>query len=133
MSARRVTCFSLSVQHRPGVVAGLARALKQNDVDLTALWGFGMGPGQAQIICQPTDPAKFRKVASAAGWSVTEGVAFEIAGEDQVGALVDMLDRVAGAGLNLEAINAVAVAGQYGGCVWAQKGQETKLEKILGA
>jgi hypothetical protein len=133
MGVRRVTCFSLSVDHKPGVLAGVARALKQHDVDLTALWGFGIGPDRAEVICQPTDPERFRRAAEEAGWTVREGTAFEITGEDQVGALVKMLETVAGKGVNLEALNAVAVGGQYGGCVWAPKGQEEKLARILGA
>lgn len=133
MGARRVTCFVLSVAHKPGVMAEIARVLKKHDVDLTAVWGFGMGPGNAQVICQPTDPALFRKVAQAEGWKLKAGTAFEITGEDQVGALVELLDRVASKGVNLEAINAVAVSGQYGGCLWAPEGQEDALGKLLGA
>ena len=133
MGVRRVKCFSVSVEHKAGVMSEIAKKLKEHDVDLTALWGFGMGPDRAEIICQPTNGDLFKKAAESAGWTVREGTAFEITGEDRVGALVEMLDNVASKGVNIEAINAVAVGGQFGGCIWAPKGEEEKLGKILGA
>ena len=133
MGVRRVKCFSLSVEHKSGVISEIAKKLKEFDVDLTALWGFGMGSDRAEIICQPTNGGQFKKAAESAGWTIREGSAFEITGEDQVGALVEMLDNVATKGVNLEAVNVVAVGGQFGGCIWAQKGEDEKLGKILGA
>ena len=133
MGVRRVACFSLTVEHKAGVVASIARTLKDKNVDLAALWGFGMGPDRAEIICQPSDPRQFRKVAEEAGWKIREGSAFAITGEDQVGALVEMLDSVSGKGVNIEAINCVAVNRQFGGCIWAPDGEDEKLGKILGA
>lgn len=133
MGVRRVVCFSLSVEHKAGVMASVAKTLKDKRVDLGAVWGFGMGPDRAEIICQPSDPEQFRRVADDAGWTIREGVAFAITGEDQVGALVEMLASVAGKGVNIEALSCVAVNRQYGGCLWAPKGEEEKLGKILGA
>ena len=133
MGVRRIRCFSLSVDHKPGVISEIVKTLKEHSIDLTALWGFGMGSDRAEIICQPTDPERFKKTAEGAGWKIKEGSAFEINGEDQVGILVDMLDRIAGKGVNIEAVNVVAVAGQYGGCIWAQEGEDDKLGEILGA
>lgn len=133
MGVRRIRCFSLAVEHKAGVMASVAKTLKAKNVDLAAVWGFGMGSDRAEIICQPSDPELFRKVADEAGWTIREGSAFAFTGEDQVGALVEMLDSVAGKGINVEAITCVAVNRQYGGCVWAQEGEADKLGKILGA
>jgi ACT domain-containing protein len=62
---------------------------------------------------------------------VKEGSCFHLAGEDRVGALSDTLDRVAQEGINLQAVDAIALKGQYAAYVWAEEKDIERLARVL--
>ena len=130
MAIRRAKSFQFSVEAKPGTLAAVTKVLKENEVDLSGLWGFGIGQGKGEIIAVPKDPEKFKQAATKAGWTVKESTCLEISGEDKVGALVEALDKVAAEGANLHALNAVTLSGQYGGTIWSE--EIDKVAKILG-
>lgn len=131
METKRVKYFSISVQDRPGELARVARRLKEANVDLAGLWGFGVGQGKAQIFAVPKNPDQFRQTAMKADWVIKEGTCFQVVAEDRVGVLVETLDRVSGEGINLHAVDAIAVGGRCGCYVWPEEKDVERLGKVL--
>ena len=133
MEIKRVKYFSIPVQDRPGELARMARKLKDAKVDLAGLWGFGVGQGKAQIFAVPKNPDQFKQAAQKTDWMFKEGTCFQVMGEDKGGALVETLDRISSEGINLHAVDAIAVGGRFGCYVWAEEKDVEKLAKVLKA
>src|SRR3989304_2224027 len=131
MDIKRAKYFSISVEGKPGELARFARRMKEANVNLAGVWGFGLGQGKAQIIAVPRDAEKFKKAAQAEGWSAQEGICFHLEGEDRVGALQETLERVAIEGINLHAVDALAIGNRFAAYVWAQEKDVEKLAKVL--
>ncbi len=133
MAVKRVTYFSIDIADRPGALADVCSALRDNKVNLKGLWGFGMGPGKAQVILVPQNSKQFQKASRAAGYSAREGTAFYLTGTDRVGALCKTLDQVKSAGINIHAMDAVAFGGKFGAYIWCEENNTEKLAKAIGA
>ena len=131
MDIKRVPYFSISTQDKPGELARFAKAMREANVNMAGVWGFSKGQGQAEIIAVPADPEPFKKAIQRAGWNARVGACFYLTGEDRVGALADTLDRVAREGINLHAVDAMAIGGRYSAYVWAQEKDVERLGKIL--
>ncbi len=131
MNIKRVQYFSISTEDKSGELARFAKTMMEANVNMAGVWGFSKGQGRAEIIAVPSDPEPFKKAAQRAGWNAKAGACFHITGEDRVGALSETLDRVAREGINLRAVDAMAVSGQYAAYVWAQEADVERLGKIL--
>jgi hypothetical protein len=127
----RVTDFQISVPDQPGEVAHLARDLKAAGINLRALWGFGIGGGQAELLCVPEDVNAFRAFLDERGHVYNERRVVSMTGDDKLGALVDTLEQIATAGINVHATDVVALGGQFVAYLWADEGQQEKLESLL--
>jgi prephenate dehydratase len=131
MDIKRAKYFSIAVEDKPGELARFARKMKTANINLSGVWGFGVGQGKAQIFAVPQDEEKFKQAAKAAGLSVKEGICFRLEGQDKVGALLDTLERVASEGVNLHALDALALEGRFAAYIWAQEKDVEKLGKVL--
>jgi hypothetical protein len=133
MAVKRVTYYSIDIADRPGALAEVCAAMRDNKVNLKGLWGFGMGPGRATVVLVPQNPKQFQKASSAAGYRAKEGTAFYLTGTDRVGALCKTLDLVKSAGVNLQAMDAIAFGGKFGAYIWGEENNTEQLAKALGA
>lgn len=133
MAVKKQKCFCLDVEDRPGMLAEICRKLKAGKVNLKGVWGFGVGGGKAKVMAVPQKPEAFRKVSSANGWNASECDVFAMSGKDQVGALIKTLEAAEGSGVNIHAVDAIAVGGKFGAAIWPAEGQEGALAKALGA
>ena len=131
MDIKRVKYFSIGTQDKPGELARFAKRMMEANVDMAGVWGFAKGQGKAEIIAIPKDPEKFKKSAQGSGWTMKEGSCFHLTGEDRVGALSDTLDRVAQEGINLHAVDAIALGGKYAAYVWTDEKEVERLAKVL--
>ncbi|HJZ85009.1 MAG TPA: hypothetical protein VKN99_07535 [Polyangia bacterium] len=131
MEAKRSRYFSIGVEDKPGELAKFAKRLKDAGVNLAGLWGFGMGAGKGQFMAVPEDAAKFKKALEGSPWKATEQTCFYVTGEDRVGALCEILDRVAGAGINLQAVDGIGLGGRCGAYLWTDPKDVEKVAKIL--
>lgn len=123
--------FSITLPHRPGELARLATMLREADVNLVGLWGSGEGGDNARFYCVPERADQFRNFARSAGLDFQEGKTFYLTGADHPGALADWLGRIASAGINLRAIEAVGIGGEFGGFIWADAGDWAALAELL--
>ncbi len=131
MDIKRTQYFSIAVEDKPGELARFAKKMKAANVNLSGVWGFGVGQGKAQIFAVPRDEEKFKQAAKAAGLNIKEGTCFRLEGQDKVGALLDTLEHVASEGINLHAVDALALEGRFAAYLWAQDKDVEKLGKVL--
>jgi hypothetical protein len=131
---RRVDYFYVMVPQKPGVGAALLGELRQAGVNLLAFSGFPSGRG-AQVDFVPEDPKAFREVARRAKWKlVGPKRAFLVAGDDRPGVVAELMERLAGAKINVTAIDAVcAGAGRYGAILWVAPRDVNRAARALGA
>ncbi len=131
MDIRRSTYFVISTEDRPGQLARFSRQMSEHEINLAAVWSFGIGRGNAEIIAIPLDSHLFKTVAREAGWTFREGSCFHLTGEDRAGALADTLDRIAQEGINLQAVDAMGFEARYSAYVWCDERDIEKLRMVL--
>jgi hypothetical protein len=133
-SIRTVQYFYVQAPNKPGVGASLLADLQRAGVNLIAFSGFPSGRG-AQIDFVPQDAAAFRAAARKARWKlVGPKRAFLIEGEERQGALVETMDKLAHAKINVTAVDAVcAGAGRFGALLWVEPKDVSRAARILGA
>lgn len=132
MNIESVICYAISAPDKPGEAARFSSVLREEGVDLSGMWAFSLGGGKAQIIVVPKQADKFKVTAQRAGINAQPSHCFHIYGDDRVGALVDILERVAGLGVNLHALDAIVVDGQFGCYLWTEEDDVEKVRELLG-
>lgn len=133
-SVRKASYYSMKVPQRPGSGASLLAALKAAKVNLLAFTGFPEGGG-AQVDFVPQDNAKFTKAARKAKLRISaRKTVFLAQGEDKVGALTQLLGRLAKAKVNLVALSAVTAGSRrYGMLFWVRPKDVAKAARALKA
>jgi hypothetical protein len=130
---RVVDYFYVTAANKPGEGARVLNSLKQAGVNLLAFSGFPQGR-KAQLDFVPADPAAFKQAAKQAKLKVVGPKrAFLMHGDDRVGAMADLIDRLAAAKINLTALDAVAVEARYGAIFWVAPKDVKKTATLLGA
>lgn len=132
MNITRETYFQVQVYDHPGVITKLVEKLKEHNIDLTGLWGFATGHGNAEVILVPKSPHLFLEVLKPLGMHPKEGMCFRLSGADEVGFLVDTLTKIAAAGINVRAVDAIALSGQVCSFLWCASEDEARLSDVLG-
>ena len=129
----RVDYFYIETPNKPGEAARALSTLKDAGINLLAFTGFPKGR-RCQLDFIPVDPAAFVKVAKKAGWKLSaKKSGFLIQGEDRIGAVTDVLSKLAHAKINVTAIDAVcAGAGRYGAILWVKPPDLKRAAKALG-
>ncbi|MBI5627497.1 MAG: hypothetical protein HY953_01150 [Candidatus Rokubacteria bacterium] len=133
-TVRRVEYFYIHVPDRPGEGARTLGVLKEAGVNLLAYSGFPAGR-RSQLDFVPSDPAAFKQAAKKAGWKITGPKrAFLIQGEDRVGAVAEVMEKLAGAKINVTALDAVTAGeGRYGAILWVKPPAFNRAARTLGA
>jgi hypothetical protein len=131
---RRVDYFYAMVPNRAGQGAKIMAALAAAGVNLLAFSGFPSG-GKAQLDLMPEDSAKFRKAAKKMRLKISKRkTGFLYHGDDRVGAMTRVLDKLAAAKINVIAIDAVSSGkGRFGAIFWVKPKAVAKAAKALGA
>ncbi|MEE9131303.1 MAG: hypothetical protein V3T84_14890 [Phycisphaerales bacterium] len=123
--------FSINMPDEPGELSRLTAMLREAGINLVALWGYGPGTGEARFYCVPEQAEQFRSFVNTAGFQVQEGKTLYLSGADEGGALVETLQKIAAAGINLQAIEAVAIRGEFGCFLWADEQNWDALANLL--
>jgi hypothetical protein len=133
-SVRKVGYFTTAVSNRPGQGARILDALRQSGVNLLAFTGFPDGAG-AQIDFVPDDNVKFQRAARKAGLRIRKKkVGFLVQGPDRVGAISDIMRRLAAAKINVTAIDAVTAGKRrFGAILWVKPANVAKAARVLRA
>lgn len=130
-SVRLVDYFYVTVPNKAGEGARLLDALRREGVDLLAFSAFPEArKSQADFV--PEDSAAFRRAAKKAKWKVTgPKKVFLLQGDDRVGLLADIVGALAGAKINITALDAVSVHGRYGALLWVAQKDLKKAQKAI--
>ncbi|HYA01776.1 MAG TPA: hypothetical protein VEI04_01515 [Syntrophobacteria bacterium] len=128
-----VDYFYIEAPDKPGEAARILAQLKDANVNLQAFSGFPEGR-RAQLDFIPADPAAFKAAAKSNKWKlIGPKKCFVIQGEDRVGAVVELLSKLAEAKINITATDAVcAGAGRYGMILWVKPRDVKRAAKALG-
>jgi len=131
---RRVDYFYVMVPNRAGQGAKIMSALAAEGVNLLAFSGFPSG-GKAQLDLMPDDSAKLRKAAKKLGLKLSKRkTGFLYHGDDRVGAMNNILKKLADAKINVVAVDAVGSGkGRFGAIFWVRPNAVAKAAKTLGA
>jgi hypothetical protein len=131
---RKVVYFSMQVPNRPGVGLQMLKAIAKGKQNLLAFTGFPNG-ATAQVDFVPARPAEFARGAKKAGVKLgKKKTAFLLQGEDRVGALVRVLDKLAEARINMVAMDAVTAGGRrFGAIFWVKPKDVARASRLLGA
>ena len=131
---RKVDYFYVMLPNRAGQGAKVMTALAAEGVNLLAFSGFPSG-GKAQLDLMPENSAKFRKAAKKLGLKVSKRkTGFLYHGDDRVGAMTKILDKLAAAKVNIVAVDAVTSGkGRFGAIFWVNAAAVAKASKVLGA
>lgn len=132
MKVNRTSYYLISGNDRAGEAANLLNKLKQNNIDLDAIWGYGTPSGRSEIYLVPKNPSQFQNAAAKIGLNYTEGTCFRVTGPDEVGSLTSTMDEIARQEINISALNATAINGQVGAYIWCKPDDVDKLSKALG-
>jgi hypothetical protein len=133
-TVRLVEYFYLTVPNKPGAGASALNVLKDAGVNLLACSGFPQGR-RAQLDFIPADPTAFKQAAKKANWKVVGPKrGFVVQGDDRVGAVAHLLERLGSAKINVTAIDAISVTdGRYGATFWVEPKDVKKAAALLGA
>ena len=130
---RQVDYYYVETPNKPGEAARALAAVKEAGVNLLAFSGFPHGR-RSQLDFIPEDPAAFVKAARKAGLKLSaRKTGFLIQGEDRVGAIGDVLGKLAAARINVTAVDAVCAGEQrYGAILWVKPPDRKRAAKALG-
>jgi len=134
-SIRRVDYFYVVVPDVAGEAFLILSDLKQAGVNLLGYHGFPLGGGKAQISLVPEDSGIFVLAAARLGLRVSQHRrAFLIQGEDRVGAVTDVIEKLAAKGINIVACHAVGGGeGRWGMLLWVNPLDYERAAEALGA
>jgi hypothetical protein len=130
---RVVDYFYLMASNKPGEGARALNTLKEAGVNLLAFSGFPKGR-RTQLDFIPVDLLAFKQAAKRAKWKVVGPKrGFLLQGDDRVGAIAELLERLGTAKINVTAIDAVSVDGRYGAIFWVAPKDVKKAAALLAA
>jgi predicted amino acid-binding ACT domain protein len=132
---RRVEYYYVTVPDKPGAGAAVLSSLRDGGVNLLAYLGFPAGRGKSQIDLVPEDPAALKQAARAGRLKLSRAKkAFLVEGDDRLGVVADLTQKLAAAKVNVTAACATAAGGgRYGMIVWVPPASHAKAAKALGA
>jgi hypothetical protein len=133
-TVRKVEYFYVMVPNSPGQAAKIMSGLAEQGVNLLAFSGFPSGR-RAQLDLIPEVSAALKRAAKKLGLTLNaRKTGFLVQGEDRVGAMTDLLDRLATAKINITAVDAVTSGdGRFGAILWVAPEAVAKAAKLLGA
>ena len=129
-----VDYFYTEAPDKPGEGLKFLTQLKEAGVNLLAFSGFPKGR-RAQLDFIPADAAAFKAVAKKGKWKIVgPKKGFLIQGDDRIGAIADLLAKLAEAKINVTATDAIAVGGnRYAALLWVKPRDVKRAAKGLGA
>ena len=133
-TVRLVDYYSMEVSDKPGAALQILERLCEADVYLLTFSGFPKGR-RAQLDFVPANTPALRAVARKAGWKlVGPKKSFLIYGDDRLGVVDELLEKLTKAKINVTATQAIiAGADRFGMILWVKSRDVRRAAKALGA
>jgi len=136
MSARirAVGYFYATVKDRPGEAYRLLSRMAREEVNLLAFNAVPQGPAHTQLVIFPEEQGALARVAESLGLVLTGPQnAFLIQGDDELGALVEVHQKLTDANINVYASNGVTDGrGAFGYVLYLRPQDFDEAVAILG-
>jgi hypothetical protein len=129
-SVRQVTAAVMQVEDRPGVLNRVLCVLRDAGVNMLAI-ASQRRKGMA-LMAIPDDVQSVRKLAAEKGVHLSTRQVFLVEGDDRVGALCDITEAIADAGINIEDIAALSAARRYAAVITFADADLEAAAKALG-
>ena len=132
-TVRKVDYFYVVVPDKPGEGAKVLSALAAEGINLLAFSAFP-NARKSQLDLVPEDSAAFKLAAKKLRLKLSpRKTGFLLQGDDRVGAMNEMLDKLASARINVTAIDGVSSGnGRYGAIFWVKPETVARAAKVLG-
>ncbi len=132
-NVRKADYFSIEVANKPGEGAMHLKALREAGVNLLAFTGFPSGK-KAQIDFIVEDSAALKAVAKKHKWKLSaRKTVFLVHGDDRLGAVHEVIAKLAEKKIGITALDAVSAGGgRYGAMFWVKPQDLAKASKALG-
>ena len=130
---RRVEYFHATVVDQPGEAYKVLHALAGLGVDLLAFTAIPVGPDSTQLTLFPEDPGKMKSEARKAGMAL-DGPhrALLVQGDDELGVLAGVHEKIYRANVNVYASSAIADGfGKYGHIIYVRPEDYERAAKAL--
>jgi len=133
-TVRLIDYYSMEVSDRPGAALQILERLCAADIYLLTFSGFPKGR-RAQLDFVPANTSAFKAVARKAGWKLAgPKKGFLVYGDDRVGVVAELLEKLAQAKINVTATQAIiAGADRFGMILWVKSPAVRRAAKVLGA
>jgi hypothetical protein len=133
-TVRLVDYYSMQVSDKPGAGYQILERLGEAGVYLLAFSGFPKGR-RAQLDFVPVNTPTFKAVARKAGWKLAgPKKVFLIYGDDRIGVVAELLEKLTEAKINVTATQAIiAGADRFGMILWVKPRAVRRASKVLGA
>jgi hypothetical protein len=130
---RRAEYFHATVVDQPGEAYRILSALEGLGVDLLAFTAVPVGPARTQLTLFPADPSKMTSEAKKAKMDVDgPHPALLMQGDDELGALVEVHEKLYRTGVNVYASMGVSDgAGKYGYVIYVREEDCERAAKAL--
>jgi hypothetical protein len=133
-NVRSVEYFYATMEDVPGQAAQLLTLLSEGGVDMLAFSIVPTGPAHTQLMMFPSAPAHLQAVAKRAQLElVGPQFALLVQGDNELGALVELHESLADAGINIYASSGVAATeGGFGYVVYVRPEDFKKAATVAG-
>ena len=130
---RSIDYFYMTVPDKPGAACHVLFQLAAADVNLLAFSAVPIGPENTQLVLFPESMDALARGAEKAGFVLTgPNRALLIQGDDQLGALVNIHEKLSEAGVNVYASTGVADGrGGFGYVMYIKEDQFKDAMRIL--
>ena len=131
-AARKIDVLTVKLDAKPGALAQVLGAFREAKVNVTASWGYQMGPGEAQAHFFTADVERARQALTKLGKTPKTEAAFWVEDADQIGNYHGVLEKIAKAGVNIEATDAFGIGGKFATVIFVADADVAKAAKALG-
>ena len=132
-TAKKIDLLTIKLDPKPGALAQVMGAFREAKVNVTASWGYQMGPGEAQAHFFTGDFDRAKQALTKLGKTPKTEAAFWVEDADQIGNYHTVLQKMAKAGINIEATDAFAIGGKFATVIFVAEKDVPKAAKALGA
>lgn len=134
LSVTTVEYYYATMDDVPGQAAALLSILSEQGIDMQAFSVVPMGPSQTQLMIFPSDPSKLVAMAKRANLEIVgPQYALLVQGDNELGALVELHEKLASADVNIYASSGVADnSGGFGYLIYVRPEDFKKAATVSG-
>ena len=129
---RTAQYFKVQIADKPGTLAGMLTPLREAGVNLMAVHAFPRNR-RTQVDVVPEDPTAFKNVAKVHKLKMQgPKMCLLVDGDDRLGALADLTDRLGSARINITAVTGLCAGqGRFGAILWVKPRDVKKAAKVF--